>query len=206
MMSAGITAEKQIAQFAKADCDTLGIPYSSVFFDAGMFATLAVEMAREMSPDVNAVNFGGAATERPVGNDMMVFDQKTQMRIPKTWYQHVSKFVTELHFVVRLLAQCRQLRKFPREAAEEFGRREWRYVYGDRYELETKAEYKVRYSGESPNHADSLVIACEGARRLGFAIENMPDPNAPPKNGDDYLERELDLYRSEQKKRRLNYA
>jgi hypothetical protein len=206
LLSAGISAEKQIAQYAKADCDTLGIPYSSVFFDAGMYATLAVEMARELSPEVNAVNFGGTATERPVGNDMMIFDQKTQTRRPKTWYEHVSKFVTELHFVVRLLAQCRQLRKLPREAAEEFGRREWRYVYGDRYELETKAEYKLRYPGESPNHADSLVIGVEGARRLGFAIENMPDPNAIIKADDDYLEKELAKYQQERKKRQLSYT
>lgn len=206
LLSSGISAEKQIARFAKIECDTLGIPYSNIFFDAGMYATLAVEMAREMSPAVNAVNFGGTATERPVGNDMMVFDHKTQTRRSKTWYEHVSKFVTELHFVVRLLAQCRQLRKFPRAAAEEFGRREWQYVYGDRYELENKDKYKLRNGGESPNYADSLVIGVEGARRLGFAIENMPDPNAPPKVGDDYIERELAKYQKERKKRQLSYT
>jgi hypothetical protein len=137
---------------------------------------------------------------------MMIFDQRTQSKRPKTWYEHVSKFVTELHFVVRLLAQCRQLRKFPREAAEEFGRREWRYVYDDRYELENKDKYKLRNSGESPNHADSLVIGVEGARRLGFAIENMPDPNVPPKQSDDYLEKELAKYQEGRKKRQLSYT
>ena len=182
-LSSGISAEKQIARFAKADCDTLGIVYSNVFFDAGMYATLAVEMAREMSPAVNAVNFGGTATERPVSGDMMIFDEKTQSRRLKTWYEHVSKFVTELYFVVRILCQCRQARKFPREAAEEFGRREWNYVSNDRYELETKDDYKLRNNGESPNHADALVVGVEGARRLGFTIENLPDPNLPPKEG-----------------------
>ena len=206
LLSAGISAEKQIARFAKIECGNLGIPYEAVFFDAGMYATLAVEMAREMSAAVNAVNFGGTATERPVGNDMMIFDQKTQSRRLKTWREHVSKFVTELHFVVRLLAQCRQLRKFPREAAEEFGKREWNYVYGDRYELEPKDEYKLRNGGESPNYADSLVIGVEGARRLGFSIENTPDPNAPLTGGDDYLERELAKYQKERKSRQLSYT
>jgi hypothetical protein len=206
LLSAGISAEKQIAQFAKADCDILGIPYEHIYFDAGMYATLAIEMGRELSPAVNAINFGGTATDRPVGNDMMIFDQKLQTRRLKTWYEHVSKFVTELHFAVRLLAQCRQLRKFPREAAEEFGRREWRYIYDDKYELENKDKYKLRNGGESPNHADSLVIVVEGARRLGFSIENMEDPNAPTKNNDDYLQTELTKYRHEVKKRQLSYT
>jgi hypothetical protein len=169
-----VTAEKQIARHAKTRCANLGIPDGNVFFDAGMFATLAVEMAREMSPAVNAVNFGGVATDRPVSNDMYMFEHDKSKRRLKTWNEHVSKFVTELWFVVRLLVQCRQARRFPREAAEEFSRRKWEYVSRDRYELETKDDYKLTNSGESPNRADSLVIAVEGARRRGFQISSAP--------------------------------
>lgn len=206
LMSSALTPEKQIAQYAKTDCATLGIPAAHVYFDAGMYATLAVELAREMSPEVNAVNFGGTATERPVDNNTFVYDQRIQARRLKTWYEHVSKFVTELWFVVRLLAQCRQSRMFPREAAEEFGRRIWNYVSNDRYELETKDDYKLRNGGESPNHADSLVIAVEGARRLGFTIENIPDGDTAPKKDEDYLEKELARYNQERRKRTLHYT
>lgn len=206
VLSSELSPEKQIARYAKGDCETLGIPSSHVYFDAGMYATLAVEMARELSPEVNAVNFGGTATERPVSNDMMVFDERLQARRLKTWYEHVSKFVTELWFVVRLLAQCRQARNFPRAAAEEFGRRQWSYVYNDRYELETKADYKLRTNGESPNNADSLVIAVEGARRLGFNIELMPKDGGKKPDNDDYLERELALYQKQRKSRSLSYT
>ena len=205
LMSSTFTPEQQIARYAKIDCDTLGIPASHLFFDAGMYATLAVELAREMSPEVNAVNFGGTATERPVSADTLILDNKTGQKRLKTWYEHVSKFVTELWFVVRLLAQCRQARNFPRQAAEEFGRRQWKYVYNDRYEIESKDDYKLRWSGESPNFADSLVIAVEGARRLGFTIENMPDTNAPAKVDSGYLEKELAEYQKKTKKRELNY-
>lgn len=170
-----------------------------------MYATLAVEMAREMSPEVNAVNFGGTATERPVSNDMFVFDENTKTRRLKTWYEHVSKFVTELYFVVRLLAQCRQARRFPREAAEEFGRRQWDYVSNDRYELETKEDYKLRFEGESPNHADSLVIGVEGARRLGFMIENLPEFQSQKAEDEDFLKIELTKYRQMLKTRSLSY-
>jgi hypothetical protein len=205
LVSSNLTPEKQIARYAKADCDTLGIPAAHVYFDAGMYATLAVEMAREMSPDVNAVNFGGTATQRPVSRDTLILDERTGQKRLKTWYEHVSKFVTELWFVVRLLAQCRQMRKFPRPAAEEFGRRQWKYVHNDRYELESKEDYKLRNDGESPNYADSVVIAVEGARRLGFTIENMPDANAPVKVESDYLEKELAEYQKKSRKRELNY-
>lgn len=205
-ISSNLTAEKQIARYAKADCDTLGIPAAHVYFDAGMYATLAVEMAREMSPEVNAVNFGGTATERPVSTDTMILDARTGQKRLKTWYEHVSKFVTELWFVVRLLAQCRQMRRFPRQAAEEFGRRQWKYVHGDRYELESKDDYKLRYDGESPNFADSVVIAVEGARRLGFMIESLPEyQNANPKD-DDYLQKEVERYNKERRKRSLSYS
>jgi hypothetical protein len=206
LISSNRSPEKQIAEYAKGDCATLGIPASHVYFDAGMYATLAVELAREMSPEVNAVNFGGTATERPVSSDTMIFDERTSQKRLKTWYEHVSKFVTELWFVVRLLAQCRQARNFPRQAAEEFGRRQWKYVYNDRYELESKDDYKLRWSGESPNFADSLVIAVEGARRLGFAIENMPEYEGAHKADDDYLQNELTKYQREKRKRQLHYT
>ena len=205
LMSSADSPEKQIAKYARNDCGLLGIPAAHVFFDAGMYATLAVEMAREMSPEVNAINFGGTATERPVDNNTFVWDERTQSKRLKTWYLHVSKFVTELWFSVRLLCQCRQARKFPRQAAEEFGRRQWEYVSNNRYELETKDDYKLRNGGESPNKADSLVIGVEGARRLGFAIEAIPEPGREVKADDDYLEKELARYRQQRKNRQLHY-
>lgn len=205
LMSSPDTPEKQIAKYAKSDCENLGIPFANVFFDAGMFATLAVEMARELSTEVNAVNFGGTATERPVSNDMFVFDQKTRNRRLKTWYEHVSKYVTELYFVARLAAQCKQLRQFPRAAAEEFGRRQWVYASGNRYELETKDDYKLRNGGESPNSADSLVICLEGARQRGFQIEMMPTLGSAKKEDEDWLENELTKHRDFMKKRELVY-
>ena len=206
LVSSKDTPEKQIARYARADCATLGIPAAHLFADAGMYATLMVELAREMGPEVNAVNFGGTATERPVDNATFVWDERTQQKRLKTWHEHVSKFVTELYFVVRILCQCRQARKFPREAAEEFGRRMWEYVSGDRYELETKDEYKLRNSGESPNFADSAAICIEGARRLGFTIEAIPEQGREKKPDDDYLKNEVERYRKERKTRELHYS
>jgi hypothetical protein len=206
LLSTGVTAEKQIAEFTKNECLALGIPWRNIYFDAGMYATLAVEMAREMSAEINAVNFGGVATDRPVSNDLFVFDDKTQKRRLKTWYEHVSKYVSELWFVVRLAAQCRQLRNFPRTAAEEFGQRMWSYVSQNRYELETKDDYKLRNGGESPNHADSLAIAIEGARRRGFQIAKLSNPKVDPRKGKDFLEKFATDYEKLLKSKELQHA
>jgi hypothetical protein len=204
LLSSNFTAEEQIANYTKLDCALHGIPYANVFFDAGMYATLVVQMARKLSSEINAVNFGGTATSRPVGNDTYIFDDRLKERRLKTCYEHYSRFVTELWFSVRLLVQCRQARKFPREAAEEFGRREWNYVSQDRYELETKDDYKLRNGGESPNNADSLAIAVEGARRLGFEIKSLRAAS-DTKPDDDWLGRERDKYRKYVKKTELSY-
>ena len=193
LMSSKLTAEEQIANYTKLDCQNLGIPASNVFFDAGMYATLAVQLARVMGTEVNAVNFGGTATQRPVSNDTFVWDERLQQRRLKTCYEQYSRFVTELWFSVRLLAQSRQARGFPIQSAEEFGRRQWEYVSNDRYELETKDDYKLRYGGESPNFADSLVIGVEGARRLGFQIKAVA-PVDETENKDDFFEKESKEY------------
>lgn len=178
-VSSGITAEDQIANWAKVKCDALGIPYGNVFVECGMRATLAVSFSRILSPDINAINFGGPATQRPMANGLFVYDEKNNTRRAKTCYEHFSKFVTEMAYNVRYLVENQQARNFPRQAAEEFQKRVVRFVYNDRHELETKQEYKERSGGESPNNADSVMVAVEGALRLGFQIKKVVGESAP---------------------------
>lgn len=225
-ISSDITAEDQIANAAKADCDKYEIPYENVYIEAGMRATLAVSFGRILSPSINAINFGGTATDRPVSNDLFVFDEKTQQRRLKTCFEHYSKFVTEIAFAVRDLVLCGQARLFPMKAAEEFQRRKWRFVYGDRYELETKIEYKERNASKSPNESDSVMIAVEAARRLGFEIQRIPAeqitphisvvgidgktvsltfPTSKPKSAEDWLEQEVDSQRKFASQHELSY-
>ena len=60
-------------------------------------------------------------------------------------------------------------------------------------------------TGYSPDLADWLAIALEGARRLGFMIESLPEYQGQNKVDDDYLEKELDKYQEERRKRSLSY-
>lgn len=207
-VSSDRTVEDQIALRAKSDCSRLEVPDENVFFEAGMRATLAISMARIMSPAVNAVNAGGPATDRIVSEDLLTIDHKTGERRPIKCSEQYSKFVTEMWYSVRELVEAGQARNFPRDAAEEFAMREWRWVpgpIGQRYDLETKPEFKTRNGGRSPNKADSLSIAVEGARRLGFIIKNPKADRLTKPEDADWLERELYKHRQFVKKHELSY-
>ena len=198
-------AEEQIAMFIKKECNALNIPGSHVYFDAGMRATAATALAKLFSPDVNAVNFGGTPTKRPVSADEYVLDIKTGTKTLKRCDQHYDRFISELWFSVRYVVISKQMRELPQDVAGEFYEREWTKEKGDRYSIETKEEMKTRV-GFSPDLADWLAIAVEGARRLGFMIESLPDDNTPRGGQDEYLEKELAKYRRERKKMQLSYS
>jgi hypothetical protein len=206
-VSSRITAEDQIAYFVKADAERLKVPPQNIFFDAGMRATLAISMARVCGNAVNAVNFGGPATDRPVDDGSFIDDPKTGERRLMKCNELYSKFVTEMWYSIRKAVECKQARNFPKSAAEEFSQREWRWVpgpLGERYELETKPEYKLRNSGHSPNKADVLSIGGEGARRLGFVIQSVKEGAAVEE--DNWLEREQEKWRKVVKKSELKYG
>jgi hypothetical protein len=197
--------EDQIAMFVRTDCMENGIPASNMFFDAGMRATMATSLAKLFSPDVNAINFGGNPTNRPVSNDEYVYDRITHAKRLKRCDEHYIKFVTEMWFSVRLTVLSRQMRELPKDVAEEFYSREWTKEKGDRYELETKDETKKR-TGMSPDLADWACILIEGARRLGFVIERCKDANSNVNNRYDWLVKEVDKHKRFMRKNELQYG
>jgi hypothetical protein len=169
---AGRSPEDQIALFVREECERDGIPAKNVFYDATGRGSLGTAFSRIWSADVNPVEFGGAPTERPVSSELMIRDLKTGEFRLMTARERFSKMVTELWWTVKYIIEAGQMRNLPEDVMWELCRRIWRTVRGDKYEVETKEEMKERVD-ESPDLADWLVIACEGARRLGFQIANM---------------------------------
>lgn len=202
-----MTPEDQIAIQTRRMCEIKRVPFSNVFFEAGMRATLAISLARVLSNAVNAVNAGGPATTRPVCNDLYVDDDNDSIgrKRLKRCDEHYSKFITEMWFTVRLLVECRQARELPKSVVKEFSEREWIWAKGNRYELETKEDFKQRCN-YSPNKADSAAIGVEGARRLGFVIERTKEARQAFDVNDDWLEQELQKFRSAERKRELAYG
>lgn len=176
--------EEQIARFCMRHCESLGIPPSNLFFDGR--GALGASFG-QVWPGVNAVEFGGPATQRPVSQDHWTFDQELHVRRLKRCDEEYKKFVTELWFSVRYAIMSGQVRELPRETMAEGCQREWRTVQGDRHELETKAEMKER-TNKSPDLFDALAIAVEGARRRGFQISKLGTQSAASQANDKWLE------------------
>lgn len=150
--------EDQIANWVKEECKRRLIPPENFFFDSTGRGSLVGAFGRIWSPLVGTVEFGGNPSDRQVSD---------QIAVPCS--QYYSKFVTELWFSVRLIIMARQFRGMTEEVMNEGCMREWGMVRGNRTEVETKDDMKVKM-GRSPDMFDALVAGVEGARRRGFSI------------------------------------
>lgn len=178
-------ADKQIATYCMNYCEGFNIPPENFFFDGR--STLAIVLAQVWSAQVNVVDFGGVPTDRPVSLDEFVWDGDRRTRRLKLCKEHYSKFVTELWFSVYYVILSGQMRNLPRDVADEGCKRVWRYAKGNRIEVETKAEMKERTT-YSPDLFDSLATAVEGARRRGFQISRLANPEDESSNKDWFYE------------------
>lgn len=194
--------EDQIANFCRDYFKSVGVEPKNFFFDAR--ATMAITFARLWSPDVNAIDFGGVSTQRPVSMDEYVWEGDTGGRRLKLCSEHYCKFVTELWFTLYYVIVSNQMRQLPKEIAEEGYRREWSYTKGNRIEVETKQQMKER-TKYSPDLCDGLVAGLEGARRLGFQISSMSNPAASASN-DHWFERVLTKRRNFSRQNTLIYT
>lgn len=166
--------EDQIAEFMKEYCEGYDIPPQNFFFDAR--ATMAMAFARIWSPMVEAVDFGGKPTERPVTHDTYIWEGDKRTRRLQRCDELYSKFVTELWLSVHYVILSGQMRQLPKDAAEEGYKRQWKYTTGNRIEVEPKDEMKLR-TQESPDLMDCVVTITEGARRRGFQIRSLANPD-----------------------------
>ena len=151
-------AEEQIAEYVLLYCKQRNIPPEQVGFDSTGRGTLMSAFARLWSPQVVPIEFGGRPTDRPV-----------RKGDPKTEREAYGKMVTALWYSSRLLIESKQLRKLPREVAEEGSMREWGIARTGLIDVEPKHKTKERM-GRSPDLWDSFVVALEMARRTGFEI------------------------------------
>lgn len=157
-------AEDQIVAFVMQQCLNRGISPENFFFDSGMRTSLVSAFSRVWSTGVNSIDCGGKPTETSVSTDI-----KTMCR------DYYSKFVTELWFSVRLAVESRQFRGMTEELCTEFSQREWKMVSGNKIEVESKEEMKVK-TGRSPDLADAVAVGLFGARQRGFTISKITAP------------------------------
>jgi hypothetical protein len=200
-----LTPEEQISTWIKSYCEMNDIPFSNIFYDSTGRGSLGPPMARIVSVLINPVEFGGNPSNRPVTMDTYVFDEKLKARRLKLCNEHYRKFVTELWWTVRYCAEAGQLRGVTEPVADEGCMREWREVEGNKIEVETKKEMKVRTGGVSPDLFDWLVTLVEGARRRGFEIRKMANAEEDEENKQ-WVQELVDKARKLRNKHQLNYA
>lgn len=169
--------EDQIVMMCRDELQRRGIPFENFFYDAGMRTSLVSAFARAGMAMCNTIDCGGRPSENSVSQ-----------QIDKKCYEYYSKFVTELWFNVRMVVESRQFRGMTEEACSEFGQREWKMTSGNKIEVESKVEMKVK-TGRSPDLADSIAIGVFGARQRGFIISKLA--SADHVVGDQRWKREL---------------
>jgi hypothetical protein len=183
-------AEDQIAEYVFADCQELGIPATAIFYDSTGRGTLGSAFARVFGHTTPVpVEFGGAATKRPVRDDLYVLEGPPgkEVRRLKRCEEHYCKFVTELWFSVRYVIECDQMHGLPETVMNEGCIREYGVTTGNRIELESKVDTKKRM-GRSPDEFDWLATAIEGARRLGFKIRKLGDVGSHTEDSSKWLD------------------
>lgn len=179
----GDLPEDQIAHFCKNQCIARDIPAENFFYDAGMRTSLTQAFARIWSPMTSTVDCGARPSEMRVSNE-----------INKPCDEYYSKFVTELWFSVRMAVESRQFRGMTEEACTEYSQREWKMVAGNRIEVESKEEMKLK-TGRSPDIADAIAVGLFGCRQRGFVIAKLISPPDTKKRGKDWRAEAIEMSR-----------
>lgn len=159
--------EDQIVKFVIEQCDGRGISPEHFFYDAGMRTSLVQAFARNNWQQSNSIDCGGKPTEGQVSSEI-----RTPCR------DYYSKFVTELWFSVRMAVEASQFRGMTEDACTEFCQREWKMVSGNKIEIESKDDMKLK-TGKSPDLADAIAVGLFGARQKGFRIAKLTNPELP---------------------------
>lgn len=166
------TPESQIALYIQQRLQELGVPSENCFYDAtgkGTMGNAFAQVFGHVGPV--AVSSGDKATKRPMRFDLFVDGRL------KRCDEEYFNFITEMWFSVAEVIQSGQMRELPDEVRDEFCLREFVPASGNRKQVEPKDKLKEKF-GFSPDLADCLAIATEGARRRGFRIERLADQAA----------------------------
>jgi hypothetical protein len=203
-LSLDVLPEYQIANWVKKYIDREGIPVANVFYDSTGRGSLGPPLAQVVGVMINAVEFGGNPSNRPVTLDHKVLDKKTQKMRLKLCVEHYRKFVSELWWTMRLAIESGQAKGLNQATIDEGAKREWKETDGNKIEVEAKDEMKKR-TGYSPDLFDWAVTVLEGARRRGFQIRRMANEEETATNRD-WISKLVQNAKRLRQSQSLNYA
>lgn len=166
-----VSPEDQVAVQYAENLMRLGIPSGRFGYDASMRGSVTHAMVSYLGLSAHAIDFGVAASPRKLYTGQAAFDAYTNLR-------------GEMYFNLASLVRSGQMREAERidKALDEVCGHKWEHR-GQKQKLETKKEYKERNNGESPNHADALVILVEVAQRAGMRFGGTKAPGGQSQTG-----------------------
>ncbi len=192
LIGKGLEPEDQIARFTKYYCEEEEIQPENMGHDATGRGSLGTSLAREWSAMTNPIDAGGRPTKRPVSLEITIKDEETGQMRPKRCDEHYDRLVSEFWFSVRYAIESGQIRGLVDEAVEELCARKWDRIRGDKYSVEikdgtpTKPGMKQR-TGKSPDIGDCVAGIIEMARRKGFIISKLGNPEATKPKVDEWF-------------------
>ncbi len=192
LIGKGVEPEDQIARFVKLDCEQEMIPPENMGHDATGRGSLGTSLAREWSAMTNPIDAGGRPTKRPVSLEITIVDPDTGQKRPKRCDEHYDRLVSEFWFSVRYCVESGQMRNLGDESLEELCARKWDRIRGDKYAVEVKSGtpnkpgMKER-TGKSPDIGDWVAGIVEMARRKGFIISKLGNPEKSKSSSDDWF-------------------
>lgn len=211
LIGKGLEPEDQIARFVKFDCEEENIPPENMGHDATGRGSLGTSLAREWSAMTNPIDAGGRPTKRPVSLEITIVDPETGQKRPKRCDEHYDRLVSEFWFSVRYCIESGQMRGLVDEAVEELCARKWDRIRGDKYAVEvkdgtpTKPGMKQR-TGKSPDIGDWVAGIVEMARRKGFVISKLGNPDKQKPDVDNWFKKENERLEKLRKSRQLQTA
>ena len=159
-----VEPEEQIVNWVKTYCLKNGIDPERFFYDSGMRTKLVTTFGLLWSPKTNPIDSGSTPSDRIVS---------AQINMPcKEYY---GKFISEQWFSTQFLILAGQARGMTDSLIAEGSMREYtKSGAKNKTDVEPKDKMKEK-TGKSPDLYDTYAIGLEGARRLGFVIDNkMP--------------------------------
>lgn len=199
--SINVSAEAQIRIYCARFCQDRVIPAENFGYDSTGRGTLGVEFARNWSPNIIPIEFGGMASE----------DRIVSTIDPRTEYDVYFNKVSALWYSSRLVIESGQFRRVPRNAVEEAQMRSWDVVKARSrdgtplIQVEPKDEMKNRLA-RSPDLWDSLVAALEVARQRGFNIAGGFKVGIEPRKTPDWLRERQKRHVANQRRHELTVA
>lgn len=153
--------EDQIVRYVKEQCGNRGIPPENFCFDAAMRTSLVTAFARLWSASVETIDSMGEPDDRRVSANIQV-----------SCKDYYSKRVTMFWYDMRHAIEAQQVRGLNEDTIREGCIREFKNVKGNKIEIESKADMKVK-SGRSPDLFDAICFGLYLAQKRGFVITKI---------------------------------